>query len=255
MTIQYNEFAMAPSAPPTSHMDNNRNRKHGEYRSVPSVEAATSNFPLQSRQDPIPTVQSTPYGHATAPNARFNPRFNSNSNFDVYASKSLVPKEDTVPSLIAAGSGSTTESYLSSATSSPNHMASAIIEDEKQRKKIDQQLSLYEQPQQQRPKTTSTTTVTGNKTSQNYSITPVKDHVAKKKRRRARRRVRVIASASGGAVLGGVLLGPFGIFWGGYSAALVTHAASKCRERKKDERVAKEQLRRAPHPLNNGVLL
>eukprot|EP00591_Stephanopyxis_turris_P011731 CAMPEP_0195508568 /NCGR_PEP_ID=MMETSP0794_2-20130614/1738_1 /TAXON_ID=515487 /ORGANISM="Stephanopyxis turris, Strain CCMP 815" /LENGTH=291 /DNA_ID=CAMNT_0040635561 /DNA_START=18 /DNA_END=893 /DNA_ORIENTATION=- len=289
MTIQYNEFAMAASAPPAPTTENDGNPKYGEYRSVPSVEAANGNLPLQSRQHQIPTVQTTSYGHAAAPNAQFNP----SSNFDMYAAKptqssiptvqdesrkitkvslassfnqhidddlfpqqmsqSLVPKEDTVPSLIAASSGSTTGSHFSSATLSSNQMATAINKEEGRQEEVNQQLSLYEQPQQKIPTTTSTTMITTDRASQNYLIPPVEDPVAKMKRRRARNRVRVMASASGGVLLGGVLLGPAGMILGGYGAALITHAASKRGERKKDERVAKEQLRRAPKPHNNGV--
>eukprot|EP00591_Stephanopyxis_turris_P000587 CAMPEP_0195507020 /NCGR_PEP_ID=MMETSP0794_2-20130614/547_1 /TAXON_ID=515487 /ORGANISM="Stephanopyxis turris, Strain CCMP 815" /LENGTH=291 /DNA_ID=CAMNT_0040633551 /DNA_START=20 /DNA_END=895 /DNA_ORIENTATION=+ len=291
MTIQYNEFAMAPSALPAPYMDNNGNLKYDEYHSEPSDEAANSNFPAQSRQNVISTLQATSYGHATAPNAQFNP----SSNFDIYApqpkqlsiptaeavpygksvnpltpfssnqhidddifnqqmSQSLVPKENTVPRLIATSSGSSVGSSFSSGTSSPNRTASAITADER-RHEMDQQLSLYEQSQQQRPTSTSTTMVTREHSYQNNSISPGEDPLAKKKRRRARNRVRAAASASGGAILGAVVLGPVGMVLGGYGAAKVTQIASKRGERKKDEKVTQEQLRRVPKPRINGELL
>merc|ERR1719223_740149 len=207
----------------------------------------------QPTQSSIPKVQYISY---VQPTVSMTTSFNQHIDDDMIAqqlSQSLVLQEDTVPSLIATDSGSTTGSHFSSATLSSSQMATAVDKEEWRREEVNQQLSIYEQPQQKIPKTTSTTMVTTDRASQNYSIPPVEDPVAKKKRRRARRCVWVIASASGGVLLGGVLLGPAGMILGGYGAALITQAASKRGERKKDERVAKEQLRRAPKPHNNGV--
>jgi len=69
-------------------------------------------------------------------------------------------------------------------------------------------------------------------------IYPEEDAAEKKKRRRRRRRVRMAVGAASGIVVGGVILGPVGVVAGAVTGVVVTRAASKHGERRKDARVA-----------------
>jgi hypothetical protein len=66
--------------------------------------------------------------------------------------------------------------------------------------------------------------------------------LSKKHRRRRRRRARMAAAGVGGAIIGGIALGPLGAAAGGVGAAAATRAASKLGERRKDRRVEREQV-------------
>jgi len=68
------------------------------------------------------------------------------------------------------------------------------------------------------------------------------EYMDKKARRRRRRRTGMAVSATGGAVFGGLILGPVGAIAGGVGAAAVTRKVCKTREKKKDDRVARQKL-------------
>ena len=79
--------------------------------------------------------------------------------------------------------------------------------------------------------------------SQPDSIRATEDEaLAKKNRRRMRRRARMAAAGVGGAIVGGIALGPLGAAAGGVGAAAATRAASKLGEKRKDRRVEREQV-------------
>eukprot|EP00980_Cylindrotheca_fusiformis_P029181 scaffold22742_cov139-Cylindrotheca_fusiformis.AAC.14 len=86
----------------------------------------------------------------------------------------------------------------------------------------------------------------------NLRIPPAlyEDPKHKKYRRRRRRRARMILGGAGGIVVGAILLGPIGAVVGALGTATVTRAASKARERRKDERVLLqlEENMRQLHP-------
>jgi hypothetical protein len=67
------------------------------------------------------------------------------------------------------------------------------------------------------------------------------DPLAKKMRRRRRRRGRMVAGAAGGALVGAVFLGPIGLAAGVVTGAVVARVASKNGEKRKDQRVARQQ--------------
>jgi hypothetical protein len=70
------------------------------------------------------------------------------------------------------------------------------------------------------------------------------DPLAKKRRRRRRRRVRMIAGGTAGGLIVGpiIFFGPIGLIVGVAAGAVGARVISKRRERRKDERVARENV-------------
>jgi len=72
---------------------------------------------------------------------------------------------------------------------------------------------------------------------------PGEDPTLKKLRRRRRRRVRMVLGATGGAVVGAIIFcGPLGVVLVGAGGAWGARALSKRRERRKDNRLAQQNL-------------
>jgi hypothetical protein len=71
----------------------------------------------------------------------------------------------------------------------------------------------------------------------------VEDPLAKKRRRRRRRRVRMAVGGTAGLIVGAIIFcGPIGLFVGAAAGAVGARVISKRRERRKDERVARENV-------------